>query len=101
MTRLDGEHLSDRITLEERRRLYGLINEHRDIDLRLNKAKAELKFEQAKEKLVAFRENREIRQTEKEAELEVEIRSVKEEWDDKIAIIGDLVEDLGLLGVNL
>ena len=78
-----------------------MINEHRDIDLRLNKAKAELKFEQAKEKLVAFRENREIRQTEKEAELEVEIRSVKEEWDDKIAIIGDLVEDLGLLGVNL
>ena len=101
MTRLDGEHLRDRITLEERRTLYGLINEHREIDLRLNKAKAELKFEEAKEELTAYCETREVRITERVVELKAEVGRIKEEWDDKIGVIADLVEDLGLLGVNL
>ena len=101
MTRLDGQHLSDRITLEERQQLYGLINEHREIDLRLNCLRAELKFEVEKEKLEAYRENRVESSTEREVELKTEIDRVKEEWDNKIAVIADLVEDLGLLGVSL
>ena len=101
MTRFDGEHLKDRITPEERTRLYNLINEHREIDLALGRLKAELKFEEAKEKQEAFRENREVRVTEREGELSLEIARTKEEWDNKIGVIGDLVEDLGLLGVNL
>ena len=101
MTRLDGQHLSDRITLEERQQLYGLINEHREIDLRLNCLRAELKFEVAKEKLEAYRENREVSITARRVELEAEVNRIKEAWDNKIGVIADLVEDLGLLGVNL
>ena len=101
MARLDGAHLSDRITPEERKRLYDLINEHREIDLILGCLKAELKFEKAKEKLRACREDREESRTNREEELETEIKEVQEDWDNKIAVIGDLVEDLGLLGVNL
>ena len=101
MTRLDGAHLSDRITPEERERLYGLINKHRQIDLVLGGLKAELKFEIAKEKLEAFRENRDTREIDREGELKAEISRVKELWDNKLAVIADLVEDLGLLGVSL
>ena len=101
MTRLDGQHLSDRITLEERQQLYGLINEHREIDLRLNCLRAELKLERAKEELEAFRENREVSITARRVELEAEVNRIKEAWDNKIGVIADLVEDLGLLGVNL
>ena len=101
MRRGNRDHLRDRITPEEKERLYGLINEHRGIDLRLNSLKAELKFELTKEKLEAYRENREESATAREAELRVEISNVKELWDDKIGIIADLVEDLGLLGVSL
>ena len=101
MTRVDGQHLSDRITPEERARLYGLINEHREIDLRLGSLRAELKFERAKEKLEAYRENREVSITAKEEELLAEKSRVKEIWDDKLGVIADLVEDLGLLGINL
>ena len=101
MTTNDGEHLRDLITPEERTRLYALINEHRGIDLTLNGLKEELKFEQEKEKLEAFRENREVSSTPRELELKTEINRTQELWDDKLGVIADLVEDLGLLGVSL
>ena len=101
MTREDGAHLGDRITQEEKEVLYGLINEHKGIDCELGYLKAELKFELAKERLAAYRENREVSITARRVELEAEVDRVKEAWDNKIAVIGDLVEDLGLLGVNL
>ena len=101
MTRLDGEHLGDRITPDEKKLLYRLINEHKGIDLTLEYLKAELKLEVAKEKLTAYREDREVREIQREVELKEEIKRVKELWDDKIGVIADLVEDLGLLGVSL
>ena len=101
MTTNDGEHLRDLITPEERTRLYALISEHRGIDLTLNGLKEELKFEQEKEKLEAFRENREVSSTTRELELKTEINRTQELWDDKLGVIADLVEDLGLLGVSL
>ena len=58
---MNGDHLGDRITPEEKEQLYGLINLHKGIDLTLGYLKAELKFELAKENLAAYREDREIR----------------------------------------
>ena len=101
MTREDGAHLGDRITQEEKELLYSLINEHKGIDCELGYLKAELKFELAKERLAAYREDREIRELQRETELKEEIKRVQELWDDKIGVIADLVEDLGLLGVSL
>ena len=102
MTTEDGAHLRDRITPEERTKLYGLINEHREIDQTLNRLKAELKFEEEKERQEAFREKRKIRAgTERINNLRREIRRVRTEWEDKLGVIADLVEDLGLLGVSL
>ena len=98
---MNGDHLGDRITPEEKEQLYSLINEHKGIDLTLGYFKAELKLEVEKEKLTAYRENREPRETQREVELKEEVQRVKELWDDKLGVIADLVEDLGLLGVSL
>ena len=101
MTTEQGEHLRDRITEEERIRLYALIGEHREIDIALNGLKAALKFEKEREIIEAYRENRDTTESGRISELKAEIRRTKEEWDNKLGVLADYVEDLGLLGVSL
>ena len=101
MTGEYGEHLRNRISTEDRVRLYSLIGEHRELDIALRRAREELRFEIERENQEAFRENRFSGWTERKAEVREKINRLREAIQDKLAVIGDLVEDLGLLGVDL
>ena len=86
---------------DKRQRLNRLLRELQDLDSNRKRLQGELKFEREKELQEAYREDRQTRRTQRANDLRAEIRRIGYSVDSTVAEIGELVFDLGLVGVNL
>ena len=85
----------------KRRRLERLLGELQDLDSRRRRLWRFVRFERQRETRLADRQNRAPRSTPQEEEVVGDIRQTELAIDRTVAEIGDLVFDLGLVGVNL